>query len=93
MIEAHQRSSFGESVALNDSESQSSPELLVIMIERGSAADDCPELPSKSGMNAAKAPPAPDEVLMARLLHFYAQCRFPNPGAQLHFKQLPHRAE
>src|SRR5215472_4976029 len=93
MVETHQRSSFGKPITLNYSEPESSPELFVIVIEGGPAADDRPKLPSESGMDTAKTPPAPAEVFVPGFFHLRAQPSLSNRGAQLRLKHLAHRAE
>ncbi len=64
MVQADERSSFGESVALDDRVAEAMPEFFGFAIERGAAADDRQEFPPKLAANAAEGPPAAQEVLV-----------------------------
>src|SRR5262249_39969275 len=66
MVEGDQRSGFSQAVTLNDDKAEASPELFGFGIERGAARDEGPELPTKLAVNAAKTPPAADEMLAIR---------------------------
>ena len=63
MVHADDRSGFGETVALNYGVTHPSPELFGHAVERRTAADKCPELPSELAMNAPEDPPAEEKVL------------------------------
>ena len=81
MIETDQRRGFRESVSLDHSKPESAPELLVIIIKSGAAADDRPKLPPESGVNAAKSPPAPAKMLAGCFFQLCAQRGLSNPRA------------
>src|ERR1051326_1863954 len=63
VIEADERSSLSQAIALNDRIAESIPEFFGLAIEGGSARDECPELPAEAATNLAKDPPAMEEVL------------------------------
>src|SRR5664279_4745548 len=63
MVQADQRSRFGQSVALDHGVSQAMPEFFGLAIKRGAAADHGPELPSELAAQTAKGPPAPQKML------------------------------
>ena len=68
MIHADDGRGFGEPVALDGGVSQASPELFGHAVERGTAGDECPELPSELAMHAPEDPPAMEEMLSFRRL-------------------------
>ena len=68
MIHADERSGFGEPVALDHGVSQASPEFFGHAVERGTAGDECPELPSELAMHSPENPPALQEMLAFRRL-------------------------
>src|SRR5271165_2703637 len=64
MIQADQRSCFGQPVSLNHGVSQAMPEVFSVAIESSAAADYGPEFPSELAANSAKRPPATQKVLV-----------------------------
>src|ERR1700749_290788 len=75
MIHADERSCFGKTVALDDRETPPPPEIFRVLIERGAARDERPELPAELPVNGAKCPPAAQEMFVRRrrelLLKFF----------------------
>src|SRR5437762_9198272 len=66
MIHADQRCSFRKPVSLDHSKPEPPPELLGFAIERCSAGNESPKLPSKFAMNMPEHPPAADEMSLFR---------------------------
>ena len=64
MVDADEGGGFGQAVALDDSEAQALPEDFGVGVEGGAAADEGPELPAQSAVEAAEAPPALVETLV-----------------------------
>ena len=62
IVDADQRSRFGEAVSLDDGEAEASPEFFAFAVEGGAAGDEGPEFPSELAVNAAEDPPAAQEV-------------------------------
>src|SRR5207248_5330640 len=57
MINADDRGSLGKPVALNDGESEPSPEVFRHAVERRASGDEGPELPSELAVDATESPP------------------------------------
>src|SRR5208337_1237256 len=77
MVQRDQRSRLRQAVALNDDETQPAPELLGFRVERRSAGDEGPELPSELIVDSPEAPPASHEVLVFRRLELTLEPRQP----------------
>src|ERR1035441_7684380 len=63
MVQADQRSGFGQAVALDHGISQAMPEFFSLAIEGGAAADHGPEFPSELAADVAEGPPASQKML------------------------------
>src|SRR4029077_16980460 len=63
VIDADERRGFGQAVALNHGVAQAVPEFLGRAVEGCAAGDESPEFPAKLAPDAAKGPPAAQEVL------------------------------
>src|ERR1019366_2569212 len=63
MVQADQRSCFGQAVTLDHGVSQAMPEFFGLAIEGGATADHGPEFPSELATQIAESPPAPQKVL------------------------------
>src|ERR1019366_1319024 len=66
MVQADQRSGFGQAVALDHGVSQAMPEFFGLEIERGPTADHGPEFPSELAADVAESPPASQKMLARR---------------------------
>src|SRR5262249_53255869 len=58
MVQADERTGLREPVALYHHVAQPPPELFRVLVERGPAGDDGPELPAKAPAHPAETPPA-----------------------------------
>src|SRR5215470_9756782 len=64
MVYRDQGRTLCKSITLDHDKAKPPPEFLSLRIERSSARDKCPELPSKKVMNFAEAPPTTDKLLI-----------------------------
>jgi hypothetical protein len=66
MIQADQRAGFRKPVALHHNIAKPPPEFFSVLIERGAAGNNRPELPAKPSTDFAEPPPAFQKVLFFR---------------------------
>src|SRR5215813_13742537 len=64
MVYGDQGRTLCKSITLDHDKTKPPPELLCLRIERSSARDKRPELPSKKVMNSAEAPPTTNKLLI-----------------------------
>src|SRR5215475_3847084 len=63
MVQADERSGFGQTVPLDDGEAKLPPEHFCLAVEGSTAGNESPELTAKLPVDVAKHPPAAEKVL------------------------------